>query len=143
MGVIFYNSAQNGESSGNTSNNLTHYILNALTQAGIISACNYTPAEIASAEGMIRSAAHFIEFFILGILTYKLFFYTLAKKPFQKLIYPFAVCGVYVLTDEIHQYFVPGRAMQLSDWLTDAAGISAAIVIIYFSGTRRRFSRGR
>ncbi|MHB1485457.1 MAG: VanZ family protein [Saccharofermentanales bacterium] len=141
--MIFYNSAQNGESSGNASNNLTHYILNALTQAGIISACNYTPVEIARVEGIIRSVAHFIEFFILGIFAYKLVFYTLAKKSFKRILYPFVFCGLYALTDEIHQYFVPGRAMQLSDWLTDAAGITVAIVIIYFCDTRRRFSRGR
>ena len=35
--------------------------------------------------------------------------------------------SVYGLSDEVHQYFVPGRSSELSDWLADTTG---AVVII-------------
>lgn len=130
MIVIFIYSAQSGISSGNTSSDVTYFILNALTQIGLISACNFTPHEIMQAEGIIRTIAHFIEYFILGIIVFMFIMYTAGKKTYTRILYTFIICGVYALTDEIHQYFVPGRAMQLSDWLTDAAGILSGIIIM-------------
>lgn len=40
-----------------------------------------------------------------------------------------AAASVYGASDEIHQYFVPFRSFQLSDWLADTAGAWAAVTL--------------
>lgn len=39
-------------------------------------------------------------------------------------------CVLYAAADELHQYFVPGRAMLLSDILVDAAGFLPCIAVV-------------
>jgi len=39
------------------------------------------------------------------------------------------VAALYGVTDEVHQYFVPGRTMSSFDWLADAAGACLWAVI--------------
>jgi VanZ family protein len=39
------------------------------------------------------------------------------------------VTSLYGVTDEIHQSFVPGRSMELADWVADTAGASVAILM--------------
>lgn len=74
---------------------------------------------------LIRKIAHFCEYGVLSVCL-GLFFCELSleksvseKLPFTKaLLFSF----VYAASDELHQYFVPGRSMQLSDILLDTAG---------------------
>lgn len=49
---------------------------------------------------------------------------------------------VYAASDEIHQYYVPGRDASVSDFLTDAAGVLAGVlaILIYQKFYRRRSS---
>ena len=138
MVVIFLYSAQNAVKSGASSSGLTHFLLNALTQLGIISACNITPTEFVRTEGLIRTLAHFSEYFIFGIITFKFASYTFAKKMFEKFIYPFTFCVLYAITDEIHQFYVPGRAMQLEDWLVDSAGVLVGVLIVLLITKKRK-----
>jgi VanZ family protein len=43
----------------------------------------------------------------------------------------------YGASDEIHQYFIPGRSCELLDWCADAlGGIAAAVVARFFVGKR-------
>jgi VanZ family protein len=35
--------------------------------------------------------------------------------------------GLYALSDEVHQGFVPGRAPEFGDWVADAAGVLAGL----------------
>ncbi len=37
------------------------------------------------------------------------------------------ICALFALSDEIHQAFVPGRAMTLADWIADMTGALAAL----------------
>jgi len=39
------------------------------------------------------------------------------------------------LSDEAHQYFVPGRNAELNDWLADATGTLAAVSLIVLIGS--------
>lgn len=82
---------------------------------------------------LIRKAAHFFEYFVLGFLLYKSFH--ICSQPKARILRPAAAGIFYALTDEIHQFFVPGRAMQLTDVGIDALGVISAICIFhYFSG---------
>jgi VanZ family protein len=49
----------------------------------------------------------------------------------------FVLALAYGITDEVHQYFVPGRHMDLFDLLTDAAGAAAALWVAGLVAGRR------
>jgi len=79
--------------------------------------------------------AHFIEYFGFGVL---LFWWRLkAQASLQmkhKAFWQVLLLGsFYGVTDEVHQYFVPGRYCSLYDWIADtlgtAAGAFAAIIL--------------
>jgi VanZ family protein len=48
---------------------------------------------------------------------------------------------VYALTDEFHQYFVPGRKMDPLDLLTDAVGAAVALWLAGIVASRRAVRR--
>ena len=66
---------------------------------------------------IIRKLAHFIEYFILGILVIN--FITRYDK---KIIIAILLCIIYATSDEIHQIFVPGRSCQIIDIVIDSLG---------------------
>ena len=66
---------------------------------------------------IIRKLAHFIEYFILGILVIN--FITRYDK---KIIIAILLCIIYATSDEIHQIFVPGRSCQITDIMIDSLG---------------------
>ncbi len=66
---------------------------------------------------IIRKLAHFIEYFILGILVIN--FITRYDK---KIIIAILLCIIYATSDEIHQIFVPGRSCQIIDITIDSLG---------------------
>lgn len=132
MVVIFCYSSQNAEKSTESSSELTHAILNILTQTGFISACNISLQEFTKVESLIRTMAHFTEYLIFSLFTFQLSRYSIANINIKKILYPFLFCSSYAITDEIHQYFVPGRAMQLEDWFVDSMGILCGVLIMLF-----------
>ena len=83
-------------------------------------------------ETIVRKAAHFTEYAILGILMYNLFrsFNVSSKKSF----FAVAVCFLYAVSDEIHQYFVPGRACRFLDMLIDTAGSAFGSAVSILTG---------
>lgn len=42
----------------------------------------------------------------------------------------FLFCVIYGASDELHQYFVPGRSCDIFDWLADAVGAGAAALAL-------------
>lgn len=69
---------------------------------------------------IVRKAAHFTEYFILYCLSIRVLKQYIEIKK-ARVYCLFIVLG-YAITDEIHQYFVPGRAMALRDVLIDFSG---------------------
>jgi VanZ family protein len=52
------------------------------------------------------------------------------------------IASLYGLSDEIHQYFIPGRSSEVLDWVADSAGaLIAASLLAWLS--RKRNSAGR
>ena len=80
------------------------------------------------ANFIVRKIAHFSEYFILSIISYA----TLREDENRKksAIYAIIICFLYACSDEIHQYFVPGRAMLFTDVLIDTSGGICAMAII-------------
>lgn len=75
-----------------------------------------------------------------------LFFYSLKNQSknvkLKRFAAEFAVLFtvLYGITDEIHQYFVPNRNCELSDWIADAAGAVIAYMIIKLMLSKLRSS---
>lgn len=40
-----------------------------------------------------------------------------------------AIAAAFGITDEFHQSFVPGRSIELADWLADATGAAVAVLL--------------
>lgn len=126
MAVIFWFSSQTGEQSADVGNSLTVSLLN-------IFYCGFNSLQpaarqqaIESAAEVIRMLAHFGVFFLMGIFVCAFYnTYDINKKKLYS--HTFLFCLAYAITDEIHQLFVPGRAFEIIDIITDALGVLAGI----------------
>ena len=92
---------------------------------------------------LIRKGAHFTAFFILALLVIMLLMcYFDGKKVF---LYSLIICLLYAISDEIHQYFVPGRACQFADVIIDFSGSVMGIILYNISNKifikRKSFSK--
>lgn len=80
--------------------------------------------------GEIRKSAHFIEYLCLGILVINV------VKDYKKLNFKWIIicilfCLLYSVSDEFHQYFVPGRSCELRDIIIDTCGSFIGIMFYY------------
>lgn len=121
---IFYQSALPGAASGEKSMAVAKFVNH------ILSAITGVDRPLVS-EIMVRKTAHFIEYFILGILLLAAVsdYINIIKTRALPASWIFGLC--YSLSDEIHQYFVPGRSMRMLDVLIDTTGVIAGTVMLY------------
>ena len=86
----------------------------------------------------VRKAAHFTEFFVLGLLLYL----DAASLGRRSVLIPAGIGLAAACLDEWIQHFVPGRSGQLSDVLLDACGAAAGcmfcVVLWKLTEKRRR-----
>jgi VanZ family protein len=85
------------------------------------------------AEGF-RKLGHFTEYSIFGIFIY----YAVGDEPRsawnpRKALACILLAGLYSLTDEFHQRFVPGRGPSIVDCGFDTIGATLGMVIVYFA----------
>lgn len=126
MALIFWFSAQPGSASGALSNQV------ADTLAGGGASGVFTPAWFSqNVYANVRKWAHIYVYAALGasvMLTVR------AWLPARTLrgqgLLSLGVCAVYAATDELHQYFVPGRATLLGDIWVDSLGAAVGIGLI-------------
>jgi len=126
--IIFNFSAQNGEISGSLSKWVTEFIVNIISKIKTmdISTKLYY---IEKLHPIIRKLAHFgiynaVGFSIMGFMC------TFDMKNIYKFIISFSVGVIYAITDEIHQYFIPGRVASAIDVCIDSAGVLTGIFIL-------------
>ena len=123
--VIFSFSAQDADASSALSNAVIDWLI-AVFRIDISASA---PAPDFSLSEIIRSLAHFSCFGILGVLTASAVrSHRVAEH--RCLWIPFVICVGYAVTDEIHQWFVPGRSTQLSDVLVDSLGAALGILAV-------------
>lgn len=120
MGLIFYMSNQPGDVSSKQSG----LVLKLFQFIGID--LNNELSELATF--IVRKTAHFTEYFILYFLSINVMKCYLNIK--NAIFYSFIFSFFYACTDEIHQYFIPGRAMAFRDVLIDSAGALLAMIIV-------------
>ncbi len=92
---------------------------------------------------LVDKAAHFIEFAILAFLLSLGFFKASTLSLRMKTILSFFVTIGLGALDEFHQYFVPGREVELFDLLADALGAAAGVLVfLAFYQKRKRSQSG-
>ncbi len=125
MAGIFFFSAQNGEESGKTSGGVVEAILSIFVPSFDELDQQAKQQMIESVHSFVRIAAHFSSFALLGFSVY------LALDNYEikhKILYSQVISSGYAISDEIHQYFVPDRAFQISDILVDSLGAICGIL---------------
>lgn len=131
MSFIFFMSSRDAAHSSLDSLGVTRWICNIfVSDWNNLSAVNQAQI-IENIHGWIRMCAHFTEFAVLGLLLFLCVRYFLTGKIKAKhvAILSWAFGTIYAVTDEIHQYFVPGRACEITDVVVDSAGVICGIII--------------
>lgn len=119
---------------GNESNDQSQFIVNLFSYLGI---------DLNSALGdlttfVVRKGAHFTEYFILFVLLNRLS--SLYNEKRYNKITLIAIVFLYACTDEIHQYFIEGRAARFADVIIDTlGGIFAAITALISEKTSVKY----
>jgi len=131
MAVIFYFSHQTGEESTAASENVTSGITNIIRPPDYE---NMTPQEQARYEYnlniLIRSNAHKLVYFTLAALVFCILL-TVPEINFTlKICITYFFCLFYAATDELHQYFIPGRSGSVNDVLKDMHGVLIALISV-------------
>ena len=86
---------------------------------------------VSSIDHIIRKIAHFCIYAVLGALVVLTSLYknrTLLCHGLVALLFGVA----YAASDEIHQYFVPGRGPRITDVILDSFGVLCGILFILF-----------
>lgn len=146
MLMIFLFSAQTAEVSSGTSGGLIEYALEKLSP----SFDHLSPSEkklcIDALQFIVRKGAHFSVYALLGFLC-SLPCSQLFSTTFRSAAAACAVSILYAVTDELHQYFVPGRSCEVRDVLIDAAGACTGVLLFFLfrciSATMKRKKRKR
>lgn len=88
---------------------------------------------------LIRKSGHFTEYSILAIFLYRAWGNGdwMEWRPRRALVCVL-VAGLYSLTDEFHQRFVPGRGPSIVDCGFDTLGAMLGMVIVYLWHLRSR-----
>lgn len=126
MLLIFCFSAQNAAQSSDTSGGFAEYLAKLIHDLNIINNQSQDIL-IENCQFIVRKTAHFTVYATLGILTYMAV--RISKFKFPHLIAP-VICLAYAVSDEIHQYFVPGRSCELRDVCIDFSGSVTGIIVI-------------
>lgn len=98
----------------------------AAAWAAVIFAFSSRPALPVDLERGLDKLAHFAAYALLGLL--------LARGAYRSGASPWLAVALgllYGASDEIHQSFVPGRAMDLADWVADALGSAAGVLLFH------------
>lgn len=119
--LIFFFSAQNAVESGETSNSFIKHIAEIFVRSfrSLSPEEKYEFAE--NFQAAVRTLAHFSVFGLLGFSVFATE-RSFGHKNYKAYAVGIAFCFLYAVSDEVHQYFVPGRSAQLVDIAVDTAG---------------------
>ncbi|HNZ08402.1 MAG TPA: VanZ family protein [Bacillota bacterium] len=141
MALIFFMSARPYELSGTDSGRVAELIVGILESLGVKGRLNSTDTTLVL---FVRKAGHFVEYAVLCLLVMNALVKSKQKNKVDKRTYrnmalvAMVLCVGFAITDEVHQYFVPGRSMRASDVVIDAASSASAILFYMRYIARRR-----
>lgn len=83
---------------------------------------------------IVRKGAHFTAYAILGGLCFANLRSLNKFKLKSNFLIALVISALYAASDELHQYFVPGRSCEFRDVMIDSCGaLTGIIVVIIFS----------
>lgn len=132
MAIVFVLSSQSAVQSAALSGELTTMLLGILQS--VLPGSGFNAGEM---QHFLRKAAHFLLYFVLGILIFNALRQCGGRKG-RSVMLAVLLCSVYAAGDEVHQLFSAGRSAQLSDVLLDSAGAAAGIAARLGWGKRQR-----
>lgn len=143
MALIFSLSAETATESSATSGETLKMLLKLFYPKFSSLTSAESEAIISSMQFAVRKTAHFSLYFILGLLaflsTVSYFSLSLAART----LISAGICLLYAVSDEIHQYFIPGRSCELRDVTIDfcgsalALGLAAGCFLLFKTGRRK------
>ena len=134
MALIFYMSAQPAGISNGMSKGATKVIIQVVDSIYPLDIENSTFQDwVNRFNHNVRKLGHITEYLILGLLVTNAF-KRCGKNGSRLILYSLLFCVVYAASDELHQYFVPGRGPGLADVLLDSFGATLGIGIKKLKG---------
>lgn len=128
--VIFCLSAQSGIESSETSGRFIEQLCRIFMPEFIGFDDASRAAVISRLQFIVRKGAHFTAYAVLAFLMMQVFLALLRPRSLpMRVVAAWGACVFYAVTDEVHQYFVPGRAMQIRDIVIDSCGAMFGILI--------------
>ena len=124
MGIVFGFSNQKGTKSSNTSRKVTVAVVQAVSDKTI----EENESLIEKTEKIIRKLAHYTIYTVGGFLIMN-YAYTTNLKAKEKAFYSIVFGAGYAVTDELHQFFMPGRSARIFDVGIDTLGVITGIAI--------------
>ncbi len=100
----------------------------------VLRLAEWLQADEALVSFVVRKGAHFTEFLILGV---SLFLTVRDLRKRASFWIPWAIGAAYAVSDEIHQYFVPGRSCEARDMIIDICGVLVGVAICWIAHKRR------
>ncbi len=121
MIVIFLFSQDPGASSSDKSDTIATFIVNVISNITGNDYSDTLSEKIENCVFIVRKSAHFLEYFILGVLIINVLkdYKVLSIKIF---ILSILFCLLYAIGDEVHQLFIPQREGRVLDVLIDTSG---------------------
>lgn len=129
MAFIFFQSALPADLSSQESGRVVDLIIRLFQ--GIL------PIDRQTMVFIVRKGAHFAEYTILGgfLVPAVTEWMAVDKTPVPDSVRSIRIISwlvgtLYAVTDEIHQYFVPGRSCELRDIGIDSCGVLAGVLVV-------------
>ena len=131
MAVIFVLSARDADTSTEDSFRAGRIAAELLVPGFRDKSPREQQALLESIDHPVRKTAHFFEYAVLGFLLSGGFLVPeRGRKAVRRQMLLALLSGaVYAVSDELHQFFVPGRACMWQDVLLDSAGVLTGVLI--------------
>ncbi|MBZ4647637.1 MAG: phosphotransbutyrylase [Clostridia bacterium] len=126
--LIFYLSTQPAVESDGLSKKVTKVIIETIDRVVELDNGKSGMDLVEKFNHIVRKYAHFTSYLVLGLLMMNGFRRS-RVKGFRGFIFSFVFCILYAISDEVHQLFVPGRGVQVTDVLIDSIGAFVGIGI--------------
>ena len=128
MATVFYLSGEISDVSSNTSGNTIRAILSGMPW--LYQSPEEKEALVEILQPIARKIAHFSLYMVGGILI-GLWIQEHSLSEERKIMLSIIIGFLHSVSDEIHQFFVPGRAGLVIDVMIDTLGIAVGVIFIF------------
>ena len=128
MALIFMFSCENADKSADTSGGITEFVAEHIVSNFDTRPLSEQQDILSVIDHIVRKSAHFSVFAALGACVS----FAAGRRRFFSVttLGVIGFCFLYACSDELHQYFVPGRSCEFGDVLIDSSG---AVTGMFFS----------